>query len=175
VLRPYLREFFRPTDETSEERYAAMVNNVAYTLQYLQFVAKVLRDLDLTDVLTTQTFKTFVINGCAVVEAVFYKIVSENDIRKKRPTFDKMCEKVERENLINADGEFYAMLRDLRRLRNRVHIFDREGRADTDYLKIDYRDFESMKHILRHLLIGRIFPANAERLDISFLDERTHW
>ena len=52
-------------------------------------------------------------------------------------------------------------------------IFDREGRADTDYLKLDYRDFESMKRILRHLLIGKIFPVKVERLDFSFLDAST--
>ena len=77
VLRPYLQKFFRPPAATFEERYMAIANNVAYTLQYLQFLDKIIADLDLTPVLATQTIKTFVINGCAVVEAVFYKIVGE--------------------------------------------------------------------------------------------------
>jgi hypothetical protein len=173
-LRQYLSQFFRPTAGISEEQGAAIVNNVAYTLQYLEFLAKLVADLDLTAVLATQTFKAFIINGCAVVEAIFYQFVSERGSCKKRPTFDDMCKKIERENLINADREFYATLSNLRRLRNRVHIFDREGRADTDYLKLDYRDFESMKRILRHVLIGKIFPVKAERLDLSFLDESTY-
>src|SRR5207249_5739226 len=72
-LRQYLSQFFRPTPGISEEQGAAIVNNVAYTLQYLQFLAKLIADLDLTAVLATQTFKAFIINGCAVVEAIFYQ------------------------------------------------------------------------------------------------------
>ncbi len=151
----------------------AVANNVAYTLQYLQFLEKIIADLDLTPVLVTQTLKTFVINGCAVVEAVFYKIVNDSGTPKKRFTFDGMYKKIQRENLIAADSDFHSDLTYLRQLRNRVHIFDRKSRADTDYLKIDFSDFESMKRILRHLLIGRIFPPKAERLDFTFLDEHS--
>jgi hypothetical protein len=174
TLRRQLGKFFRPTAALSEERSAAMVNNVAYTLQFLQFLEKVIADLDLTSVLVTQTFKVFIISGCAIVEAIFYQIVSESGCRKKRPTFDEMCKKIERENLIQADTQFYSALCDLRQIRNRVHIFDREGRADTDYLKVDFSDFESMKRILRFLLIEKVALGPTEGLKLGFLDERTY-
>lgn len=57
-------------------------NNLAYSLQYLQFLDFSLTDLRLTMVLHTQTIKTFVIVGISVVEGLLYYVLREKGLHR---------------------------------------------------------------------------------------------
>ncbi len=48
----------------------ALRKNLAYNLQYLEFLNRIHQDINLTDVLKTQTYKNFVIIGCSILESL---------------------------------------------------------------------------------------------------------
>lgn len=48
----------------------ALRKNLAYNLQYLEFIDKYLEDLKLSSVLETQSYKMFVVVGCGVMESI---------------------------------------------------------------------------------------------------------
>lgn len=51
--------------------------NIAYNIQYLQFISKQLNELRLTSVLKKMLYKTYIITGMAVLEAIFYCALKE--------------------------------------------------------------------------------------------------
>lgn len=48
----------------------ALRKNIAYNLQYLEYLDRTALDIKLSQVLITQTWKTFIIVGCGVVESL---------------------------------------------------------------------------------------------------------
>ena len=48
----------------------ALRKNIAYNLQYLEFLDRVLVDIKLSSVLSTQTYKMFVLVGCSIMESL---------------------------------------------------------------------------------------------------------
>lgn len=51
---------------------AGLRRNLAYNLQYLEYMEQTLNDLKLTSVLLTQTWKAVIIVGCGVVECLLH-------------------------------------------------------------------------------------------------------
>ena len=48
----------------------ALRKNLAYNLQYIEYVDKCLSEIRLSGVLTTQTYKMFIIVGCGIIESL---------------------------------------------------------------------------------------------------------
>jgi len=59
---------------TGDEIYP-IKKNIAYSLQFIQFVNQIINDISLSSVLLTQNIKSFVVHGAAVIEAIFNFIV----------------------------------------------------------------------------------------------------
>jgi hypothetical protein len=56
--------------------------NLAYSLQYIEFLNRVLNDISLSSVLHTQNIKSFVVHGAAIIEAIFNFLVIINGYGK---------------------------------------------------------------------------------------------
>jgi hypothetical protein len=61
----------------------ALRRNIAYNLQYLQYLRQSLNEFELTSVILTQTWKVFIIVGTGIVEALLYFAVSSNGFQKE--------------------------------------------------------------------------------------------
>jgi len=58
----------------------ALRRNIAYNLQYLEFLDRCLSDKSLSSVLTTQSYKMFVIVGCGIMESLLtYILIKSRD------------------------------------------------------------------------------------------------
>jgi hypothetical protein len=68
---------------TSVPNTRALRRNIAYNLQYLQYLEQTLNEFDLTSVLITQTWKIFIIVGTGVMEALLYYVLWSNDLHKE--------------------------------------------------------------------------------------------
>ena len=78
-------------------------------------------------------------------------------------TFDAMCKRVEKRDLAKLRSEeFYKHLPYLRSLRNRVHIHDVNGMADTDWVKFNTGNVNLVKQVLSLLLQSSFFPIKNE-------------
>lgn len=69
---------------------SALRKQLAYNLQHLEFLDRCTLDLKLTSVLVTQTWKTFIIVGCGVVESLLHFLLIANDVHK-RTEWELVC------------------------------------------------------------------------------------
>jgi hypothetical protein len=168
--------------------------------------ARVISDVQLSSVLEIQSFKSFVVHGCSVIEGVFYYVLVksgahtqtewacetkstthvkidgkpyrvETNYSKKLPrpeleemTFDAMCQRVEKKDLIKLSNDFYKHHPYLRDLRNRIHLHSIESYTESDYNKFERKDFELMRKMLKALLTSDLFPQCEKSLSLEFLD-----
>ncbi|MCE5194803.1 MAG: hypothetical protein LLF28_05000 [Nitrospiraceae bacterium] len=49
--------------------------NIAYNLQYIEFLDRLIKDIKLSSVLWTQNIKSFIIHSAAVIESIFHYVV----------------------------------------------------------------------------------------------------
>lgn len=59
--------------------YHPLVDNLAYSIQYLQFLDKEMNELSVPSVIYTMLVKNFVITGMSVCEGIFFNIIKSND------------------------------------------------------------------------------------------------
>jgi len=57
---------------------AALRKNIAYNLQYIEFQDKVLQEIKLSSVITTQTIKTIILVGCGIIESLLHFLLIVN-------------------------------------------------------------------------------------------------
>ena len=81
-LENYLGTLIKPNEYFDKSKCTGIRKNIAYNLQYLEFLDRVIKDINLSEVLTTQNFKTFLIIGSSIIESIFYYIVVSNGYRK---------------------------------------------------------------------------------------------
>lgn len=82
-LQGHLEQLMQPIVDLPAPRCSALVKNVSYSLQHLEFLYRVHEDLKLSEVIWKQTIKTFLIVGASVIEAVFFYLLIANDKASK--------------------------------------------------------------------------------------------
>lgn len=60
------------------ENRQALVSNLAYNMQYLEYLEKQMSELHLSSVIYTMCIKSFVITGMSILEGIFVAIVKAN-------------------------------------------------------------------------------------------------
>jgi hypothetical protein len=75
VLENHLEGLFKTVPGIAATRLRGLVKNIAYTLQYLELLVQIDEDIALSAVLQTMNHKSFIIHGCAVIEAIFYYLL----------------------------------------------------------------------------------------------------
>ncbi len=77
-LREHLSVVIQVNTYFDSKRVLALKSNIAYNLQYLEFLDRLFKDIRLSTVLRTQNIKSFVVYGASVIEAIFcYIIISK--------------------------------------------------------------------------------------------------
>ncbi len=77
-LESFLEQVIKPVPKLDSSRAKGIRKNVAYSLQYLEFLEQCDRDLHLTSVLATLNYKAFIITSCSVIEAIFFCVLLQN-------------------------------------------------------------------------------------------------
>lgn len=75
TLRAHLSVLIVKNAFFTESKVIPLRNNIAYNLQYIEFLDRVIKDINLSDVLLKQNIKSFVVHSAAVIEAIFYYLV----------------------------------------------------------------------------------------------------
>jgi hypothetical protein len=123
--------------------------NLAYNLQYLQYLQQTLVELRLSEVLERQTIKGYVIVAIGVVECLLYHLNSTSGGTQSKLT--KIIERVQSKELLGKAAERYAELHRFRELRNKVHIYELRDQLGTDYQAFGRQEFRDMRRILYEL------------------------
>jgi hypothetical protein len=77
-------EFFQRliNDKSVSHKYE-LRRNLAYNMQYLQYLSYTIDELDMSSVIITQTFKSFIITGVSVIEGIFHYLILKHDLQRK--------------------------------------------------------------------------------------------
>jgi hypothetical protein len=75
TLESHLKVLIKKGTLFPDEKISPLTKNLAYNLQYIEFLDRLMKDVNLSSVLWTQNVKTFVVNSAAVIEGVFQYIV----------------------------------------------------------------------------------------------------
>ncbi len=75
ILENYLSSLIKPNDYFDISKCKGIRKNLAYNLQYIEFLDRVIKDVKLSSVLYTQNFKIFLIVGSSIIESIFHYLV----------------------------------------------------------------------------------------------------
>lgn len=64
--------------DTSIENSRALKSNIAYSMQYLEFLEKEMAELKLSDVIYIMLVKSYVVTGMSILEGLFTNIIKSN-------------------------------------------------------------------------------------------------
>jgi len=79
-LEIHLTHLICKNDYLPHEKTYPIRKNIAYSLQYIEFLNKIRTDVYMTDVLQTQNIKSILVQGAMVIEAIFYYLVETNQV-----------------------------------------------------------------------------------------------
>ena len=170
--------------------------NIAYSLQYLQYIQLQFKEIHLHEIIATLLIKNYIITSMGIIEGLFYHLVKSNkyhiqdewelektiksniikeesedrkyeiSVYKKlsRPkdrqmTFDQLINTIQDKKLITVYHSTYPYLRELKTIRNKVHLQIVKYDNDTDYMSIDYYDYLAMRSILYSILVNKKFSV----------------
>ncbi|NRA19588.1 MAG: hypothetical protein HRU05_03830 [Oceanospirillaceae bacterium] len=75
VLDNHLKFFIAPNEYFSAQEAYPIKKNISYSLQYIEFLYRVMLDISMSSVIKKQNVKSFVVHGASVVEAIFNFLV----------------------------------------------------------------------------------------------------
>lgn len=127
--------------------------NIAYNLQYLEYLEQTLEELSLSTVLTKQTYKSYIIVAIGVVESLLYFINAVIGGKEKR-LFD-ILNSLKATPFLRTDKQLYDALQRFRKLRNKVHLYEFHDELTTDYASFGHQEFNQMREILYKLVKKR--------------------
>ena len=144
--------------------------NIAYNLQYLEYLEQTIKELSLSAVLTKQTYKSYIIVAIGVVESILYFLNAATG-GKERKFFD-ILNRLQSTAFLRTDKQLYEDLQRFRKLRNKVHLHEFHDDLTTDYASFGDGEFNQMRKTLYKLVKKRNLGLPKEMLDsFGFLNQ----
>lgn len=138
--------------------------NLAYNLQYLEYIEQTIVELSLSAVLTKQTYKSYIIVAIGIVESILYHL---NMITGgTEHNFFKILTALESSAMLGKDRPIYDDLQKFRKLRNKVHIYELRDGLGTDYASFEDDEFNQMRKTLFDLLTSSILALPQDKADL---------
>lgn len=168
--------------------------NIAYSLQYLQYLQLQLDELRLHSVILTQLWKSYIIISMGIVEGLFYHLIKKSGNQTKtkweetsrvstnvykeegtnkkyeivtyqelssakdaRMDFESMIAKVRSKHLLKLSQAAYPYIKELKEIRNKVHLFISKEDYDTDFNKLTGVDYHLARYVLYKVLTDEVF------------------
>lgn len=124
--------------------------NIAYNLQYLEYIEQTLEELSLSTVLTKQTYKSYIIVAIGVVESLLYFLNTAAGGKEKN--FSEILKRLKPTAFFRTDKQLYDDLQRFRKLRNKVHLHEFRDDLTTDYASFGDGEFNQMRKTLYKLV-----------------------
>lgn len=145
-----LARVYKYENNDKDPRYS-IFSNVAYNLQYLEYLHKCLQEQYLTSVIRSQITKTFTLTSSQIIECLLYiKLIDMKVNQNEIWEFSRALRMAEDKNAYALGQMFYRNeLKKMKDLRNKVHLQTAEGIADADYAVFENIDvLNQVKRIL---------------------------
>lgn len=136
--------------DDSDPKYA-IFSNVAYNLQYLEYINRCFEEQYLTSVLRAQSVKTFTLTTAQIIECLLYIKLIEMKVDKDEIwEFSRALRVAGQKNAYALGQAFYMNeLNRIKDLRNKIHLQSSEAIKDADYgVFVDIEVLNEVKEIL---------------------------
>lgn len=154
--------------------YEALLKNLTYNMQYIEFLEKEFKELEVSSVLTAMLTKTYVITSVSILEAIFANLVWKNGLwlmDHKHP--DKPAKEIKlfrliqilekHPDILNRDPAFYKKLKALKELRNKIHLQSPKDSKDHDYTAFEDETLKlEMGAVLYEILTSKVITDAPE-------------
>ena len=125
-----------PITQDKKSNQCAIISNIAYNLQYLDYLNQNIKEQFLSRVLLAQTFKMFAITATQVVEGLLYLKIMNSPYAL--PPYEKisltgMIELAWQKKLVITDKDMYINMNRLKKRRNKIHLHAALDISDADY------------------------------------------
>lgn len=80
-IKSHLSKYVIDEELCPDSKY--IIANISYNIQYIEYLRKTLNELNLSEVLQIQTIKSFIVISTSIIEAIFYLICCNENLRKK--------------------------------------------------------------------------------------------
>lgn len=147
-----------------------------------------------TTVIMKMRYKSFVIVSMGIIESIFISLLEENkllpyDYRKvqrkeikidennikvsyikrknnkfKRLNFDEIIDLIEKNGVLKIETSNYALLTELKSLRNKVHLEKANSFLESDYNSFDHIIYTKAKYLLYNILKSSNITSNMYNL-----------
>lgn len=158
--------------DDSDPKYA-IFSNIAYNLQYLEYINRCFEEQYLTSVLRAQNVKTFTLTTSQIIECLLYMKLLDMKVNKDDIwEFSRALRLAEQKNAYGLGQMFYrSELKRLKDLRNKVHLQSSDGIDDADYMVFhDINVLNEVKKILFSFMQKCLsLPTNEMNDDFPFL------
>ncbi|TKB69564.1 MAG: hypothetical protein E8D47_00025 [Nitrospira sp.] len=136
--------------------------NIAYNLQYLEYLEQTIEELSLSAVLMRQTYKSYIIVAIGVVESLLYFLNTAAGGKEKN--FSEILKRLKSTAFFRTDKPLYDDLQRFRKLRNKVHLHELRDDLTTDYASFGDEEFSQMRKTLYKLVKKRTLGLPNEML-----------
>jgi len=191
--------YFMPTYEDFlrnyiDDSYKELRKNIAYNMQYLEYLHQTNIELSLSSVITTQNYKTFIIFSVSVIECILYYWVSKSSLQitkeweeiyskeiekgKIRSTIkvesklemklEGMIKAAKSKSLFGIDNLLYEDLHKLRKLRNTTHMYNPKSQ-ETDWFIFNTTQYNLARSTLLKVFVTLFKPTSYQEKIINFL------
>lgn len=135
--------------------------NLAYNLQYLEYLQQTIRELSLSTVLVKQTYKSYIIVGTGILESILFHLVKCHG--EKTKDLNDILNLVKEMSLLGADRVLYKNLHKFRMLRNKVHLYEFRNDLGTDYIEFGAGEFAEMRATIFCVATSDVFGLSESK------------
>lgn len=141
-----------------------IISNISYTFQYITYLDKKLKEEDLSSVIRSLLIKDYIINSISIIEALLFLLIKQSKVNIKKYSFNNLLITTKKYNLLDID---IININNLRKLRNKVHIYDVKKACSTDYNTFNIKEFTLMKNILKSIILNNKITNYKKRYFIT--------
>ena len=129
-----------------------LISNIAYTYQYIEYLSNKITLEHNTTVITKLLIKDYIINSISIIEALFYALLNPLYNFKHPVSFNYLFKNIIKENVLKLTSKDINLLYNLKKLRNKIHIYSSLQAKLTDYNSYTLDDYYLMQTILYKIL-----------------------
>lgn len=159
------------------KNHYAIISNIAYNLQYLEYLNQNIKEQFLSRVLLAQTFKTFAVTSAQVVEGLLYLTIKNSPYASHIDDHVNLTTTINlarKKKLLYIDGDLYNNLNRLKKRRNKIHLHAALDISDADYAIFGRLGYLNDTKIIMRMFLQRFFEIDdSTRQEVFYFFEDT--
>ena len=141
-----------------------LISNISYTYQYTEYLSQKILHEHNNIVITKLLIKDYIINAISIIEALFYSLLNPTYHFKHAVSFNYLLKSILKLNPLNLTNKDIDLLKNLKTLRNKIHIYSSYQSNLTDYNSYQLNDYYLMQTILYKILNNKLISNGKFKL-----------